>query len=57
MYNYTLIHKKSAEHGNTDALSQLPLPLSISNTPTPAETVLLLEEMNEILVTAEYIKT
>ena len=46
MYDYTLVHKKSVEHGNADALSQLSLPESISCTPTPAETVLLLEQMN-----------
>ena len=57
MYNYTLIHKKSAQHGNADALSRLPLPESISSTPIPAETVLLLEQMNEMPVTAEHIKT
>ena len=57
MYDYTLIHKKSAQHGNADALSRLPLPESISSTPVPAETVLLLEQMNEMQVTAEHIKT
>ena len=57
MYDYTLIHKKSAEHGNADALSRVPLPDSISSTPIPAKTVLLLEQMNEMPVTAEHIKT
>ena len=57
VYDYTLIHKKSAQHGNADVLSQLPLPESISNTPIPTETVLLLEQMNEMPVTAEHIKT
>ena len=57
MYNYTLIHKKSAEHGKADALSWLLLLESISSTPIPAETVLLLEQMNEMSVTAEHIKT
>ena len=57
MYDYTLIHKKSAEHGNADALSRLPLPETISSTPISAETILLLEQMNEMTVTAEHIKT
>ena len=56
MYDYTLIHKKSADHGNADALCQLLLPESISSTPIPTETVLLLEQMNEMPVTAEHIK-
>ena len=57
MYDYTLIHKKPAKHGNADALSWLPLLESISSTPIPADTVLLLDQMNEMPVTAEDIKT
>ena len=54
---HPLIHKKSAEHGNADALSRLPLPKGISSTSIPVESVLLLKQMNEMPVTAEHIKT
>ena len=57
MYEYELIHKSGATHGNADALSRLPLPGSASEeTPQPAETVLLFEELQKGPVTAEQIK-
>ena len=40
-----------AKHGNADTLSRLTLPESISSTPIPAETVILLDQMP---VTAEH---
>ena len=57
MYEYELIHKSGATHGNADALSRLPLPGSASEeTPQPAEMVLLFEELQKGPVTAEQIK-
>jgi len=45
MYEYTLSYKKSTAHSNADALSRLLLPDTVQSTPMPAETVLLMEQM------------
>ena len=56
-YEYSLVFKKSTAHTNADALSRLPLPGTGQNTPLPAETVLLMEQIKEMPITAEEIKT
>ena len=57
MYGYTVAFKNSSAHSNADALSRLPLPESVPCTPQPPETILLLEHLEEMPVTAEHIKT
>jgi len=57
MYEYILAYKSSTAHSNADALSCLPLPDTVQSTPLPAETVLLMEEMKAMPVTAEQVKS
>ena len=57
MYEYQLMHRKSSEHANADAFSCLPLPECASFTPQPAETVLLMEQMQDSPVASDHIKT
>ena len=57
MYNYHLEHKKGSEHANADALSRLPLPVSIDKTPQPPEVVLLMEQMRDSPVNTDHIRT
>ncbi len=47
MYEYSLIFKRTAEHGNADAMSRLPLREKIPEVPEPAEVVLLMEELED----------
>ena len=56
MYEYTLIFRSTAQHGNADALSRLPLPEPPSEVPLPAELVLLTEYLENSPVTAAQIK-
>ena len=57
MYEYHLEHKKGSEHANADALSRLPLPVSIDKTPQPPEVVLLMEQMRDSPVNTDHIRT
>ena len=52
MYNYQIVHKRSTDHINVDALSRLPLSETIMSTPLPSETVLLMEQLDDGVVTA-----
>ena len=52
MYNYRIVHKRSTDHTNADALSRLPLHETIMSTPLPSETVLLMEQLDDGVVTA-----
>ena len=54
-YNYTIRHRSGTAHGNCDALSRLPLVVEPSVTPSPAEYVDLIEQLNESPVTATQI--
>ena len=56
-YEYTLTYKNSGAHANADALSRLPLQCREQNTPLPAETVLLMEQVDQMPITAQMIKT
>ena len=56
MYEYSLIFKRTADHGNTDAMSRLPLHDTAPEVPEPAEIVLLMEKLEASPVTAERIK-
>ena len=55
-YNYTIQFKPGSQHSNADMLSRLPLPESPANIPTPGETILLLDMLHSLPVTAENIK-
>jgi len=56
-HEYTIVHRKSSQHVNADALSRLPLPTVISHTPQPADIILLMEEMKDGPITSRDIKT
>ena len=45
MYNYSIAFKPTAADSNADGLSQLRLPDMPSETPVPAELVLLVEHL------------
>ena len=55
-YEYSLKHKTSEKHANADALSRLPVKCSYSEVPIPAEMVLLMEQIDNMPVTADMIK-
>ena len=57
-YNYTIQFKPGSQHSNADMLSRLLLPESPANIPTPGygETILLLDMLHSLPVTAENIK-
>ena len=54
-YKYTIVFKKTEEHGNTDALSRLPLQVVPAKTETPPEIVVLMETLADLPVTADHI--
>ena len=56
-YNYQIEHRPGTKLGNADGLSRLPLPNTIKEVLTPAETVLLMERLDASLVTAGHIKS
>ena len=45
MYEYLLIFKRTADDGNADAMSRLPLRDTAPEVPEPAEMVLLMEKL------------
>ena len=56
-YDYHIVYKAGANHGNADMLSRLPLPSAPSTVPTPGETILVMDMLNSLPVTAANIKT
>ena len=55
-YNYKIQFKPGAKHNNADMLSRLPLPDYSTPIPTPGETILLLDILHSLPVTAEHIR-
>ena len=55
-YNYTIEYKPGATHSNADGLSRLPLPDAPSEVPVPTETILVMDMLNSLPVTAQHIK-
>ena len=55
MYEYTLAFKCTAQHSNADALSRLPLSVSVSHT-VPPENIMLLHVLDQTPVTALQVK-
>ena len=55
-YDYRIEYKPGPQHGNADMLSRLPLPDTPSSVTVPGETILLLDMLNSLPVTATQIK-
>ena len=51
-YDYEITYKSGAEHGNADMLSRLPLPSTPAEVPAPGETILLMDMLNSLPLTA-----
>ena len=51
MYEYTMVFRGTQAHGNADALSRLPLPITDSEEPSTPELVLLLDHLADSPVT------
>lgn len=56
-YEYTIEWRNTSQHANADALSRLPLPESPLHSNTPAELVLLVEQLQDAPITAKQIAT
>ena len=54
-YNYHIEYEVGSDHSIADVLSRLPLPVSPVNIPTPVETVLLMDMLHSLPVTAKQI--
>ena len=55
-HTYSIEYKLGKSNGNADAFSRLPLPDTPADIPMPADTVFLLEKLNDTPVTANMIK-
>ena len=56
MYQYKLQFHPTAQHGNADALSTLPLPETLDTVPHPGELILLIDHLAEGPITAAQLK-
>ncbi|VDI23998.1 Hypothetical predicted protein [Mytilus galloprovincialis] len=55
-YEYTIVYKEGSLNGNADGLSRLPLKTNIEKTPTPGDTILLMEHLATTAVDAKQIQ-
>lgn len=55
-YEYEIQYKAGVNNENADALSRLPLPDTLQSTPTPGETILLLEHLEQTPVQTRHIR-
>ena len=56
-YEYTLVFRSTTQHGNADAMSQLPLPESPREIPDPTKWVLLIEGLKDSPISSAQIRT
>ena len=54
-YAYELVYREGQNNGNADGLSRLPLPDTIARVPTPGETILLMDRLENLPVGADHI--
>lgn len=57
LYEYTLATRSTTQHGNTDAISRLPLKVKAQDTPQPPEFILTLDTMSEGPIVCSEIRT
>ena len=55
-YQYSLEFRPTGRHGNADAMSRLPLPVSPGSVPVPMEVVLLVEALRDSPISADQIR-
>ncbi|CAC5370700.1 unnamed protein product [Mytilus coruscus] len=55
-YEYTIVYKEGSLNGNADGLSRLSLKTNIEKTPTPGDTILLMEHFATTPVDAKQIQ-
>ena len=56
MYQYVLQFRPTAQHGNADALSRLPLSDTLDTVPLPGELVLLIDRLADGPITVTQLK-
>ena len=54
-YEYSIVCRKTGQHANADAMSQLPLPYTPDETAIPEELVLMVEGLQDAPITASQI--
>jgi transposase InsO family protein len=56
-YKYTIYHRPGNKMANADALSRLPLSTAPATVPTPGDVNLLMEQLDNTIITSKQIKT
>ena len=55
-YDYKIVYKPGSKHANADMLSRLPLPQTPSEIPIPGETLLVIDMLQSVPVSAQQIR-